>query len=868
MPLIAGRYRLGRTLGIGGMGKVWHARDEVLQRDVAIKEVLLPDDLVARDRETVNRRTLREARAAARLGHPNVVQVFDVFEVDGRPWIVMAYVPSRSLHEVLKESGPLEPRRVARIGLALLAALRAAHNAGVDHRDVKPANVLLADDGRVLLTDFGIATIEGDSQISSSDMLIGSPEFMSPERARHGTAGMASDLWSLGATLYAAVEGRSPFHRTSALATLTALATDEPDAPRQAGPLIPVLEGLLRRDPDERLDATAAEHLLREAATGAYGHALVPVRGETATTDALPAAPYVEDPAPVRDAAADGQNPAAAPAAAAAAASAGSALAGSAPAEPAATDGSASADDRAGAPAHADKPPADSSAADSSAPGPIAAGSVGAGASAAGSNGAGSVAGGSAVAGSPGADSSAADLSSASSAAAVAPHADGGAPAAARADGAAPAAARAHGAAPAAAHADGAAPAAAQTGAEPSAPEQSGGASPGRSGEAAVSPDGFSARAGVGTAASVGVDSSLPATGGVAQPPAAAGAPSGSPAVAPGAASALSGVGAGRVPAQRSPSTVDSDVPGTPEPAPPPGPVMPPPAAAFAPGQASPTSDPASPRPGQNGSDPHRGRAKPVPADVEGKPRPSSARRWLLVASAVVAVLVGAIFWGVTRNGSDGEANTGAGDPAATAPGPQSTASEAPAATPSSPSGASASAGAPPTSAASTPKPSPTGADGGTGSGSGVPELPNGWRDYRDSTGFAVYVPEGWTRSKEGSIVYFRDGRTGRVLGIDQTKKPAPNPVADWRGKADYRVSRGDFPSYREIHIRSTDYFQKAADWEFTFSRSGVRQHVNNRGVITSKTQAYGFYWQTRDADWSRYRDDLQLVFDSFRPAT
>jgi hypothetical protein len=146
-----------------------------------------------------------------------------------------------------------------------------------------------------------------------------------------------------------------------------------------------------------------------------------------------------------------------------------------------------------------------------------------------------------------------------------------------------------------------------------------------------------------------------------------------------------------------------------------------------------------------------------------------------------------------------------------------------------------------------------------------LPPRPAGWIDYHDPTGFSVYVPAGWKRSKEGSIVYFRSA--GRVLGFDQTDEPQWDPVADWQGKAEYRVSRGDFPAYREIGIREVKYFLKAADWEFTFTRGGVRQHVNNRGVVTSKHQAYGFYWQTTDAAWAGAEKDLQLVFASFRPA-
>ncbi|MFG1996186.1 protein kinase [Actinoplanes sp. NPDC048988] len=603
MPLITGRYRLDESLGQGGMGRVWRARDEVLQRDVAIKELLQEGD-------AEHRRLLREARAAARLGHPNVVQVFDVLEVDGHAWIVMEYVPSRSLQEAMRDEGPLDPRRVARIGLELLSALRAAHKAGVAHRDVKPANVLLADDGRVLLTDFGIATIEGDAAVSTSDVLIGSPEYMSPERARTGVAGLASDLWSLGATLYAAVEGQSPFHRTSAIATLTALAADEPDPPRRAGPLEPLLTGLLRKDPAERIGATEAEHLLRAAASGSYGHASVVRRDD--------------------------------------------------------------------------------------------------------------------------------------------------------------------------------------------------------------SPDG-----------------TIPATGSPAESDAPASPPK-LPLPAPSTpAERLSN-------AEPAPSTPTSPAP-----------------------DDEPPDDepPGDVRPGDS----------PLGAEVleRGPGAARGSRRTRIgLAAAVAVLLLAGVVWMVVRAGADstGDGTTAEAPPvAATTPatgGPASAGPTGSASAPASPTAASPSAVASRTSAAP-----PTSAPAAPGSGSGLPALPDGWRDYRDPTGFAVYVPEGWTRSQEKTMVYFRDSSTGRVLGIDQTRKPEPDPVADWRGKADYRVSAGDFPSYREIHIREVDYFRKAADWEFTFTRKGVRQHVNNRGVITATTQAYGFYWQTRDADWQRYRGDLQLVFDSFRPA-
>ncbi|MEV4640051.1 serine/threonine-protein kinase [Actinoplanes sp. NPDC049548] len=521
-PGVAGRYQLGESLGIGGMGQVWVARDEILDRRVAVKEIVLPADLVAAERDAVHRRMLQEARAAARLSHPNVAQVYDVFEDEGRAWIVMEYVPSRSLERVLREDGPLEPERVAVIGLELLGALEAAHRAGVRHRDVKPANVLLGPDGRVVLTDFGIASIEGDSVITtSSELVLGSPQYMSPERAKDGTAEPASDLWSLGATLYAAVEGRSPYQRPSAIGTLTALAADEPDPPRRAGPLQPVLNGLLRKDPAERTDIAETRRRLRAAA--------------------------------------------------------------------------------------------------------------------------------------------------------------------------------------------------------------------------AVDPTG-----------------PVPAAG---------------------------------------------------------------------------------------------------PAEAARRP----GKIVLIAASALLVVLlVGAVVWLVTRP----EARTRTATPVPSVAATQGRPAPSAPASATSPAPASAAAPAATTRVATSPARPTTAATGRT-----LPPRPAGWRDYRDRTGFALYVPEGWRRSREGTIVYFRDPATGRVLGIDQTDDPQWNPVADWRGKADYRVSKGDFPGYDEIHIREVRYFRKAADWEFTFDGSSSRQHVNNRGFVVDADQAYGIYWQTRDADWAATRDDLQLVFDSFRPA-
>ncbi|WP_155335447.1 protein kinase domain-containing protein [Acrocarpospora corrugata] len=266
--LVAGRYRLMEPLGRGGMGTVWRALDESLQREVAIKEQDALRELTAHERQIYTVRTFREARAAGRLSHPAVAAVYDVFEEAGHPWIVMQLVSSRTLGEVVQAEGPLPPRRVAEIGLQLVGALTAAHAAGVLHRDVKPDNVLLADDGRVVLTDFGIATLEDDSPVTRTGALIGTPAFIAPERASGGTAQRESDLWSLGVTLFAAVEGRSPFQRGHALASLAAVMYEGPGPLCRAGALAPVLLGLLRKDPARRMTAEEAERALRAIVDG------------------------------------------------------------------------------------------------------------------------------------------------------------------------------------------------------------------------------------------------------------------------------------------------------------------------------------------------------------------------------------------------------------------------------------------------------------------------------------------------------------------------------------------------------------------------------------------------------------------------
>ncbi|WP_250563197.1 serine/threonine-protein kinase, partial [Sphaerisporangium fuscum] len=264
---LASRYRLVEPVGRGGMGTVWRAHDELLDRDVAVKEVRLPLVLDEELRAELCARTEREGRATAMVAHPSVITVFDVVTEDDRPWIVMELLHARSLEELVKEHGPLPPRRVAEIGRQVLGALRAVHAKGILHRDVKPSNVLVTED-RAVLTDFGLAALEGDASITQAGIVLGSAGYIAPERVLGDRASPAADLWSLGATLYTAVEGRGLHGRRTAAAALAALTSGEPIPMENAGPLAPVLRGLLQIDPEARLDGMRASLMLARVAAG------------------------------------------------------------------------------------------------------------------------------------------------------------------------------------------------------------------------------------------------------------------------------------------------------------------------------------------------------------------------------------------------------------------------------------------------------------------------------------------------------------------------------------------------------------------------------------------------------------------------
>ncbi|WP_406282029.1 serine/threonine-protein kinase [Embleya sp. NBC_00896] len=262
--LVHGRYRLLELLGGGSFGRVWRARDEALDVDVAVKEVWLPQAMSPQEQAQRLLRAEREARNAARLpDHPNIVAVHDVVMDDDAPWIVMRLVDGLSLEERVREHGPLSMAETAAVASDLLGALGAAHDAEVVHRDVKPANVMLAVDGTVLLTDFGIAVHQADGALTAPGAFVGSVEYVAPERARGVEGRAAGDLFSLGVTLYQAVEGSSPFRRSTPAGTLAAVLLEEAPPPRHAGPLAPLLAGLMAKDPAERLTIPQARSLLR-----------------------------------------------------------------------------------------------------------------------------------------------------------------------------------------------------------------------------------------------------------------------------------------------------------------------------------------------------------------------------------------------------------------------------------------------------------------------------------------------------------------------------------------------------------------------------------------------------------------------------
>ncbi len=308
VDLIGGRYRLGEPLGQGGMGRVWQAEDTVLQRAVAVKAVDLPAHLADDDREGLRTRVLREARAAARIDHPSSVRVFDVLEDGDRIHVVMELVAAPTLELVVTRSGPLDPAQAASLGLGVLGALEAAHAAGVVHRDVKPSNVMMLDDGGVKLADFGIASAKDDTRITAAGLVLGTPSYMAPEQAAGRATGPPADLWGLGALLYFAVEGVTPFERGDALPTLNAVLHDPPRPMERADGLAPAVMALLAKVPEERATAAQSRLALQQVAHPPQASTTVTSAAAAGRTSVMPPAGGAGD-GPSRR----GEPPAAAP---------------------------------------------------------------------------------------------------------------------------------------------------------------------------------------------------------------------------------------------------------------------------------------------------------------------------------------------------------------------------------------------------------------------------------------------------------------------------------------------------------------------------------------------------------------------------
>lgn len=296
--VLVNRYRLDDVIGTGGMGRVWRGTDTLLDRPVAIKELTTPPGLPDHEVEVLRTRMIREARSAAQLSHPAIITVFDVADEDGRPWIVMELVEGPSLGTLLRDEGTLSVRRAAEIGEQMAAGLAEAHRRGIVHRDIKPGNVLIAGDHRAVLTDFGIAHLDGSTHLTSTGLLIGSPSYLAPEVAHGRSATAASDVWALGVTLYQALEGTLPFDRPTPMSTLTAIVTQDLPEPTRAGALAPLLAELCAKEPEDRPSVDRVRARLREVrenAEPASTTATAVAAGPVPTPAHTPAAP---EPAP------------------------------------------------------------------------------------------------------------------------------------------------------------------------------------------------------------------------------------------------------------------------------------------------------------------------------------------------------------------------------------------------------------------------------------------------------------------------------------------------------------------------------------------------------------------------------------------
>ncbi len=824
--LVGGRYQLVEPIGRGGMGIVWRAHDELLDRAVAVKEVRY-DSAMGDELDELNRRTMREARAAGRLTHPNVVVVHDVIEEDGRPWIIMQLVDSRSLGQVIREDGPLSPERTTEIGLQVLDALRAAHAQGVLHRDVKPENVLITDDGRVVLTDFGIARLEADSTMTRTG-LVGTPAFIAPERLRGYPAQRESDLWSLGATLYTAVEGKPPHDRGMPLATMHAVLNDEPKPPVRAGRLGVVLDQLLRKEPADRPSYDETVRLLRRVAAAAAPPSpptTVPFESPGARSAAEPPAPGSAAPrrvpmAPMPQTGARGlpikQEPARPKARAV-------------PAH----DDSADTDPRL---VFVEMDPPQDAAKDvpsgPEAPRPA----------------------------EPAAPVEPPARPPAKQPAKAAPEKPAKAAPEKPAKAAPQKPVKASSKEPAKKPSGSAKPAAA----EPDAAEE--GSAGAKTRVVSTDPaDGVkqapAAKTGASPAAASAARSSrpTPATEREASPAAAPAAPSARP--GPAAKTEASSDAAPATPGSRPAPAAKAETSRDAAPATRRAPVIPVkreepqaetravPAGKDAPDGGKPAERatprasapviPTQPREVWRGAE---------TALVERRPRPV-IRMALLIVAALVVVAIVAGYLGL-RDGEQSSSGS-TGKPATTgeaSPSSSKDSTDKPTKEPSK---------KPSPSEPATPTPSPA--------TSKPSDVPKGWKKFKDSSGFSVALPKGWkVNRRSGTAVWFRGPGTSGFLLIDQTSHPRDDAEKDWKNQEKSR--KYTFSNYKRVRIESIDFWDEAADWEFTFGSGSGKTHVINRGFVTDKHHGYAIYWSTPEKTWKKDRHFFETFTATFKP--
>ncbi|MBE3009396.1 protein kinase [Microbispora sp. NEAU-D428] len=866
--LVGGRYQLMEPIGRGGMGVVWRAHDQLLDRAVAVKEVRY-DSAMGDELSDLNRRTMREARAAGRLTHPNVVVVHDVIEEDDRPWIIMQLVPSRSLGQVIREDGPLSPERTVEIGLQILDALRAAHRQGVLHRDVKPENVLLTDDGRVVLTDFGIARLEADSTMTRTG-LVGTPAFIAPERLRGEAAQRESDLWSLGATLYTAVEGKPPHDRGMAMATMHAVLNDDPAPPRRAGALGPVLLRMLAKEPADRPGYDELTRLLKRASR------------ELSPPPSRPAEPASPRPATPEAAKPEVQNPrtpASRP-------GADKSSRGAAPYPPVSAPpvSSARREERPATPAERDKA---AGAGRTPVPGEGAAagqGGTGAESEAAGP---GEITSPLPVVRDDGAQEQedAPDQEKAGKTPAAMPETgvQAAPPARTTPSTGAPAKEKPG-------EEGGPAAADAQDGTTKIAPAVTAGAASGKEGREA--PEGSAAS---GKTKDSGTSSgerkpsttqssasrSSAASGASATPKGAGGSTTGGSAASKGAAGSASSASSGSTGSEtgsggdsrtdRTGDRAGAARAETPRPLANGGSAGDERRAATADrtqdaSGAAGIADAGSPIAGlrqapaavppQGGAAWHEVSTTPVP------PRSSNGmlKVALILIPALLVIAGVAGYLGLRAGEGDSGGDPTAGSdaaPAATGKGgedPSTSASSS-----AAPSSAEPSASAS-DEATESPEPSPSPET------SEPADVPKGWHKYKHSSGFSLALPKGWHVDGRGNgEVRFR-GDSHTYLEVHHTTSPESDALKVWR--RDVPGMSRNFPGYKLIEIREVKgYWKTAADWEFTFGDSRYRSRVIDRGFVTDKHNGYALLYKTQDKDWKKKKELFETIAATFKPA-